>query len=134
MDRNTRERDEASGLDANRSCWIDEAPPCAPLPALRTDARADVAVIGGGLTGVSTAWHLAQRFPERRVVLLEAMSLGNGASGRNGGQLLTGAGPSGYFMTLAIPLAIAALATLTVRSTAVAPAPGAAASAAPATR
>jgi len=87
VDREARERD---GLDENRSCWTAEAPPCEPLPALARDGFADVAVIGGGLTGVSTAWHLSQRFPERRIALLEARSLGNGASGRNGGQLLTG--------------------------------------------
>ena len=39
-------------------------------------------------TGVSTAWHLSARFPERRIVLLEASALANGASGRNGGQVL----------------------------------------------
>src|SRR5262249_4224896 len=80
----------SDGLDENRSCWIDEAPPCDPLPGLDRDAVADVAVIGGRLTGVSAAWHLAARFPERRIALLEARSLGNGASGRSGGQLLTG--------------------------------------------
>ncbi len=45
-------------------------------------------MIGGGLTGVSTAWHLRERHPDLRVVLLEARALGNGASGRNGGQVL----------------------------------------------
>jgi glycine/D-amino acid oxidase-like deaminating enzyme len=74
--------------DDNRSCWLDEAPPYAPLPPLRGAAVADVAIIGGGFTGVSTAWHLSQRFPERRIVLLEARALANGASGRNGGQAL----------------------------------------------
>src|SRR5262245_3251539 len=80
----------SDGLDENRSCWIDEAPACEPLAGLDRDAVTDVAVIGGGLTGISAAWHLAARFPERRIALLEARSLGNGASGRNGGQLLTG--------------------------------------------
>src|SRR6185369_1419042 len=40
--------------DDNRSCWLDEAPPYAPLPPLRGAAVADVAIIGGGFTGVST--------------------------------------------------------------------------------
>src|SRR5215468_8179034 len=75
-------------LDENRACWLDEAPPYAPLPPLTGTVQADVAVVGGGLTGVSTAWHLSQRFPERRIVLLEAKALANGASGRNGGQVL----------------------------------------------
>ncbi|HWP64799.1 MAG TPA: FAD-binding oxidoreductase [Candidatus Limnocylindria bacterium] len=50
--------------------------------------HADVAVVGGGLTGVSAAWHLAERTPGLGIVLLEARRLGNGASGRNGGQVL----------------------------------------------
>jgi glycine/D-amino acid oxidase-like deaminating enzyme len=47
-----------------------------------------LAIIGGGFTGVSTAYTFSQRYPEKRVVLLEAKSLANGASGRNGGMLL----------------------------------------------
>jgi len=79
-----------TALDENRACWLAEAPPYEPLPALARDESADIAVVGGGLTGVSSAWHLSRRFPERRIVLLEARALGNGASGRSGGQLLTG--------------------------------------------
>lgn len=75
-------------LDDNQACWLAEAPPYAALPPLRGNAMADVAVVGGGFTGVSTAWHLSRRFPERRIVLLEARALANGASGRNGGQAL----------------------------------------------
>ena len=50
--------------------------------------RADVCVIGGGYTGLSSALHLAKR--GYRVVLLEARKVGWGASGRNGGQLGSG--------------------------------------------
>jgi glycine/D-amino acid oxidase-like deaminating enzyme len=78
------------GFDENRACWLAEAPPYEPAPALARDQSADVAVIGGGLSGVSTAWHLSRAFPERRIVLLEARTLGSGASGRSGGQVLTG--------------------------------------------
>jgi gamma-glutamylputrescine oxidase len=49
---------------------------------------ADVCVIGGGFTGVSAALHLAERGYD--VVLLEAARIGAGASGRNGGQVLSG--------------------------------------------
>jgi len=77
-------------LDDNPSAWLAELPPHEPGPALRGDVAADVAVVGGGLTGISTAWHLSERFPERRIVVLEARSLANGASGRNGGQVLNG--------------------------------------------
>ena len=57
-------------------------------PALDGNARADVCVIGGGYTGLSCALHLAER--GYSVVLLEARRIGNGASGRNGGQLGSG--------------------------------------------
>jgi glycine/D-amino acid oxidase-like deaminating enzyme len=58
----------------------------APLrPPLEGDQRADVAILGGGFTGLATAYHLARRFPERRIVILEGARCGYGASGRNGG-------------------------------------------------
>lgn len=58
------------------------------LPALQGNETADVCVIGGGYTGLSSAIHLAQR--GYRVVLLEAERVGWGASGRNGGQCTVG--------------------------------------------
>ena len=58
------------------------------LPELEADIEADVCVVGGGYTGVSTALHLAEK--GYRVVLLEANRLGWGASGRNGGHAGTG--------------------------------------------
>lgn len=75
-------------VDVNRSIWSLEAAPYEPSPALAGTVTCDVAIVGGGITGVSAAWHLTRRFPERRVVLLEARTIGNGASGRNGGQVL----------------------------------------------
>jgi gamma-glutamylputrescine oxidase len=75
-------------VDENRSVWLAGKEPWEPRPALSGDVVADVAIVGGGFTGVSTAWHLARRYPDKRVVLLEARTLANGASGRNGGLLL----------------------------------------------
>ncbi len=49
------------------------------------DGTADVAIIGGGFTGLWTAWWLTEQAPETRIVLLEADIVGGGASGRNGG-------------------------------------------------
>ncbi|MDE2565593.1 MAG: FAD-binding oxidoreductase, partial [Burkholderiales bacterium] len=59
-----------------------------PHPALLGSASCDVAVVGGGLAGLSAALELAER--GRDVRLLEAGTLGSGASGRNGGQALHG--------------------------------------------
>jgi glycine/D-amino acid oxidase-like deaminating enzyme len=85
-----RDGTREQGLDENRACWVAEAPAYEARAPLDRDESADVAVIGGGLTGVSTAWHLSRAFPERRIALIEARALGNGASGRSGGQTLTG--------------------------------------------
>jgi gamma-glutamylputrescine oxidase len=52
------------------------------------DLTVDVAIIGGGITGVSAALHLAER--GYHVALLEGEEIGWGASGRNGGQALPG--------------------------------------------
>jgi gamma-glutamylputrescine oxidase len=52
------------------------------------DLTVDVAIIGGGITGVSAALHLAER--GYHVALLESEEIGWGASGRNGGQALPG--------------------------------------------
>ncbi|WP_438997805.1 NAD(P)/FAD-dependent oxidoreductase [Candidatus Puniceispirillum sp.] len=57
-------------------------------PQLDSDLVCDVAIIGGGLTGVSTALTLAKRGYD--VALCEAHSLGTGGSGRNGGHVCQG--------------------------------------------
>ena len=69
-----------------------------PMPeyprAPRATLRADTAVIGGGLTGLSAAYHLLSRRPGARVILLEARRIGAGASGRTTGLLGPGVGQS----------------------------------------
>ncbi len=79
---------ETLEIDDNRSLWASYTPDYQPGPPLRENITADLAIIGGGFTGVSTAYHFSRRYPDKRVVLLEANSLANGASGRNGGMML----------------------------------------------
>ena len=69
------------------SWWQDEAPPDEELPPLEGTVEADVAIVGGGFTGLWTALELKRRQPSAHVVLLEAARCGDGASGRNGGFL-----------------------------------------------
>jgi gamma-glutamylputrescine oxidase len=64
------------------------AHPAPNRPALAGHIDADVCIIGGGIAGCSTALHLAER--GYRVVLLETDCIGSGASGRSGGQAITG--------------------------------------------
>jgi len=71
-----------------RGWWLREtlsADPGEPCPPLRWDTTADVVVVGGGYTGLWTAWQLLEQAPDARIVLLEADIVGGGASGRNGG-------------------------------------------------
>jgi glycine/D-amino acid oxidase-like deaminating enzyme len=73
---------------ASRSWWLREAlaaDPGAACPPLEGRVRADVAIVGGGYTGLWTAFHLKQADPSVDVVLLESDICGGGPSGRNGG-------------------------------------------------
>jgi glycine/D-amino acid oxidase-like deaminating enzyme len=75
--------------------WLQEAPPDPEQPALDGDRKADVAIVGGGFTGLWTALELKRRDPDLDVVVLEAARCGIGPSGRNGGFL------HGYWSSLA---------------------------------
>ncbi|MEP6757825.1 MAG: FAD-dependent oxidoreductase [Actinomycetota bacterium] len=76
--------------DLGRSWWLREAlahqefagPDAPPLAA---DIAADVVILGGGYTGMWTAWFLTERDPSLGIVLLEQDICGGGPSGRNGG-------------------------------------------------
>ena len=70
---------------APRSFWLDQPGAPEPRPALAGPVTADLAVIGGGFTGLWTALLARERHPELDVVLLEARTVGWAASGRNGG-------------------------------------------------
>jgi len=71
---------------AKPSCyWIDRPERPAALPAIEGAERADLVIAGGGFTGLWAALQAKERDPDRDVLLLEATSVGEGASGRNGG-------------------------------------------------
>lgn len=52
---------------------------------LRGSHKADVVIVGGGFTGLSSAYHIHKKFPDKKIVILEGATCGYGASGRNGG-------------------------------------------------
>lgn len=70
------------------SYWLDTAPPLRSASEGPVDGQTDVAVIGGGFTGLSAAQALGRRGAS--VTVLDAGRIGGGASGRNGGQVNTG--------------------------------------------
>lgn len=71
-------------LDSTSPVWLSE--PYQPRPVLSGRHTCDVAVLGGGIVGVSTAYFLA-RDSSARVVLLEGQDIASGATGRNAGFL-----------------------------------------------
>lgn len=77
-----------SPISPGRSWYEDTAGPRPEYPALDGDRSCDVVIVGGGFTGLSAATHLAKA--GTNVVLIDAYRFGDGASGRNGGQLGTG--------------------------------------------
>jgi glycine/D-amino acid oxidase-like deaminating enzyme len=82
--------DGASDTYRRSSYWLDDLvasgrDALTPRAALTTDARFDVCIVGGGLTGLWTAYSLAKADPSLRIAVLEREIAGFGASGRNGG-------------------------------------------------
>ena len=70
--------------DSPLSLWLDTYGPYTPEPSLKGDIAVDVAVIGGGFTGIATACELRRADAALKVAVLEARTIGYGASGRNG--------------------------------------------------
>lgn len=65
--------------------WLEDAGARPTYDALTASTRADLTIVGGGYLGLWSAVHAKRRDPGRRVVLLEAQTVGWAASGRNGG-------------------------------------------------
>ncbi|WP_262851224.1 NAD(P)/FAD-dependent oxidoreductase [Mumia quercus] len=81
---------DASGPRVNGrvSFWMDSLGRTTPTRrSLTGEHRVDVAIVGGGLTGLWTAYYLAKADPSLRIAVLEKEMCGYGASGRNGGWL-----------------------------------------------
>ena len=77
-----------SPVSPGRSWYEDTVGKRPTYPPLDGSTTCDVAIIGGGFAGLSAAVHLARAGVD--VVLIEAYRFGDGASGRNGGQMGTG--------------------------------------------
>ena len=74
---------------SEKSFWLATYGDYAANPPLQGDAKVDIAVIGAGFTGLSTAFNLKIAEPGLDVAVLEAEVVGYGASGRNGGFSMT---------------------------------------------
>ena len=91
----------ASADDAASHCYWSAGREKAPAaPPLAGDLAVDVAIVGGGYTGLSTAYHLKSAEPGLDVAVLEAETAGFGASGRNAGFVMTLFGSSAALMKL----------------------------------
>ncbi|QLH67991.1 NAD(P)/FAD-dependent oxidoreductase [Aeromonas veronii] len=91
-----KEPELAKFYDENTSYWNQFLPKV--NPSLTENIDVDVAVIGGGYTGLSAAYHIKKSNPDSTVVILEAKRVGNGASGRNGALVLAQTYSEGGFV------------------------------------
>lgn len=73
----------------DKSYWLEAYGPYDPNPPVQGDIKTDVAIIGAGFTGLSTAYNLRKDAPNLSVAVLEGEVVGFGASGRNGGFSMT---------------------------------------------
>jgi len=90
-----------SHTDGSEGCyWQLGRIPGQAAPPLAGDIKVDVAIVGGGYTGLSAAYHLKTADPSLDVAILEAESVGFGASGRNAGFVMTLFGSSVGLMRL----------------------------------
>ncbi|NLA64726.1 MAG: FAD-dependent oxidoreductase [Leucobacter sp.] len=86
---------DARFVNGEVSFWMRSIGIPRPRPTLAGDISVDVAIVGGGLTGLWSAYYLKQARPDLEIAILESEFAGFGASGRNGGWM--SAEPAGQF-------------------------------------
>ena len=72
----------------NRCSWINDLNTRSNIKVLKKNDRCEWLIIGAGYTGLSAARKLAQLYPNKRIILVDAQLAGEGASGRNSGYLV----------------------------------------------
>ncbi|MGC4868570.1 FAD-dependent oxidoreductase [Micromonospora sp. DT53] len=87
-----------SGSGSAASGWQRDDPRAARQPALAGDDEATVAIVGGGLAGLTLAYQLTNHLPGSDILVLEATEVGSGASGHSTG--IVGPGVGGPITTL----------------------------------
>ncbi|MFI6940623.1 NAD(P)/FAD-dependent oxidoreductase [Streptomyces sp. NPDC050418] len=90
MDASASTRATSGTVNGGISFWYADQPLPAPREPLAGDTSADVCIVGGGYTGLWTAYYLKKAAPFLRITVLEQKFCGYGASGRNGGWLYNG--------------------------------------------
>jgi glycine/D-amino acid oxidase-like deaminating enzyme len=88
----------ADAHTAEGNFWSESKEPRALHPPVAGGLSTDVAIIGGGYTGLATAYHLKTADPSLKVAVLDAETAGFGASGRNAGFVMTLFGASSGLM------------------------------------
>ena len=72
---------------ANKSPWIEQLDPSVQFPSLDRHTQADIVIIGAGIAGISTAYHVLHN-TNLSVALVEAKQIAHGATGHNAGQVV----------------------------------------------
>jgi hypothetical protein len=73
--------------NSNTSPWLEQIRRTWPIVDLKENAHTDIAIVGGGISGVATAYFLL-RDTNKSVILLERNKIAHGATGHNGGQIV----------------------------------------------